>query len=358
MEEKIQQGGWTFLAPDGYINLREEMAPRKLRSWVAIDRPRAAIIRLIYRWYATGTTTLAQIAERLEQLHSTRIALGKHGCRASRGGAWYPQKIWAILNNRFYVGEVSVPSWKYVGSGVHPPIISTALFQRVQEVLAIYHQPLNAHDYLLQGRLWMQNVPLCCTLVKRPQRVYRYYYRILPNRKRTYYLADPIEYKVISAIRAHVATLGDAPAQTLTQRLNHMAKQRHTELAAHVNDLQAARERLIHLAARGRFSDAEVDAELNRLEHEQTLIQVEQQQIDQLMTMQAAAVSQMVTIIDTLHQWDEVSCEQQCITIQACIERIVLSEDQMVEHIQWQPLWQLVWYPDLPLEREQVVVYS
>ncbi len=351
MEEKVQGGGWTFLAPDGYSNLREEIAPRKVRSWVAIDRPRAAIIRLIYRWYATGTMTLADLVTRLEQLHSNRIARGKHGCRARRGGAWYPQQLWQILKNRFYIGEIRVQAWTYTGLGTHPPIISLALFQRVQDTLADRHQDTTRkHHYLLQGRLWIQQIPLFCTQVVRRQRVYQYYYHRLPNRKRVYYLADPIDQQVISAIYAHLATLGDDPAHTLVQRFNQTATQRQAELSTQITNLQAARSRLMHFATRGRFTEAEVDAEMNQLEHEHFWLQAEQQQIDQLIEMQTMVVADMMTIINTFQQWDRVSPEQQYTAIKQCVARVVLSADQMVERVQWQSLWQLLWYPDLPRE--------
>ena len=105
MREMVLAGGWPFTAPDGYQNCREYLNSHRRRCWVAVDRKRAAIIRLVYRWYARGNSTLESIAHALGRLHEQRIAQGKFGCCSERGQVWRPARLWVILTNPFYAGD-------------------------------------------------------------------------------------------------------------------------------------------------------------------------------------------------------------------------------------------------------------
>lgn len=111
MQEKVEQGGWPFLAPDGYQNCREEIGRRKFRSWIAVDRHRAAVVRLMFLWYKRGDTTLQGVVRRLSQLHNQREARGKSGCLRRSGKRWNAQTVHHMLTNRFYAGEIAVEGW-------------------------------------------------------------------------------------------------------------------------------------------------------------------------------------------------------------------------------------------------------
>jgi len=50
MQEALRRGRWTFLAPLGYLN-----APRAMRQSLIADPERAAIVRRLFKQYATGT---------------------------------------------------------------------------------------------------------------------------------------------------------------------------------------------------------------------------------------------------------------------------------------------------------------
>jgi len=52
MKEALRLGRWTFLAPLGYLN-----APRAMRHSLTPDPERAAIVRRIFKHYATGPYT-------------------------------------------------------------------------------------------------------------------------------------------------------------------------------------------------------------------------------------------------------------------------------------------------------------
>ena len=221
MREMVLAGGWPFSAPDGYQNCREYLNSHRRRCWVAVDRKRAAIIRLIYRWYARGTITIRDIANRLNRLHDQRAAQGKTGCLTCTGKRWGVQHLWIVLTNPFYAGVVEVPSWDIRVRGAHAAIIPSATVARVQTVLAAHRNgPLIQHVYLLQGRVGMhvqgEHVTLYCSTAT--QRNIRSYYRIVGGR-RQYFNANTMHRAVLIALRQRIATLGPDPQVAIAQRM-------------------------------------------------------------------------------------------------------------------------------------------
>src|SRR5918993_3381213 len=76
MQEALRRGRWTFLGPLGYLN-----APRAMRQSLIPDPERAAIVRRVFKQYATGTQPLSS------------------------------QAIGMLLRNRLYVGIIDVPEF-------------------------------------------------------------------------------------------------------------------------------------------------------------------------------------------------------------------------------------------------------
>jgi site-specific DNA recombinase len=175
MREMVLAGGWPFTAPDGYRNCREQLNSHKRRCWVEVDRPRAAIICLIFRWYARGDMTLRAIVSAMGALHAQRIAHGKSGCLTSEGKTWTAQTLARLLVNRFYTGSVVVPAWGLEVQGSHRAIVPPVLFDRVQAILSNHsYGPLVRHSYMLQGRVVMlldgSPTILCCSTATQKDR--------------------------------------------------------------------------------------------------------------------------------------------------------------------------------------------
>lgn len=116
MVEKVAQGGYPHHAPIGYKN-------DPLSRTIVVDPAKANFIRKMFEWYSTGDFSLAQIRERC-------IAEGFGG---GRGAAQISKsKVELILKNPFYVGQFR---WKgAIYPGAHTPIVSQALFDRVQDM--------------------------------------------------------------------------------------------------------------------------------------------------------------------------------------------------------------------------------
>jgi DNA invertase Pin-like site-specific DNA recombinase len=346
MQEKIEQGGWPFLAPDGYQNRREEIAPRKFHSWVAVDRHRAALVRLMYRWYARGDTTLRGTVRRLNQLHEQRSAQGKSGCLRRSAKRWDIQSVYRVLTNRFYVGEVIVDGWGLARPGKHPPIIRRALFDRVQQFLTAHgHGAMQRHVYLLQGVLWLDGaLSMQSTTVMRQGRPYTYYYRYTEAGRRVYYAADRIEQQVLQHIQMHITTLGDDPTTLLRQRLSANVAELRQRAHKRLDAVALERQRILHFAGKGKFTEAEVDAELNRLDTERVWAEREVDRAQTVKALHTTLLADAVTDLATFRCWADVPFEEQYQLIARMIRQVESNTDGTVINVVWQPLWELLWF--------------
>jgi len=96
MKEALRLGRWTFLAPLGYVN-----APRAMRQSLMRDPERAAIVRRLFKQYATGTYTKQEILPKATQW----------GLTNRRGQPLTSQAIGMLRRNRMYIGIIDVPDF-------------------------------------------------------------------------------------------------------------------------------------------------------------------------------------------------------------------------------------------------------
>ena len=118
LRQKVKRGEMPGLAPIGYLNILT--ADR--RKLIIVDKKRAPIIKKAFEMFATGNSTLKDICN----------FLAKNGITTS-GGKVVKDKISWILSNIFYYGH-----FKFLGEiheGIHEPIITKKLFDKVQGVL-------------------------------------------------------------------------------------------------------------------------------------------------------------------------------------------------------------------------------
>ncbi len=149
MIQKARQGGWPEMAPIGYKNVQTPVSGRLIRT-VEVDEERAPYITEAFKLYATGNYSLLELQE----------VLTKMGLR-SRPNTKHPSKpisksnLANILQNKFYTGIVV---WDGMETkGVHTPLISKDIFDRVQEVIKIHNQAgerKRKHPHYLRGTLF------------------------------------------------------------------------------------------------------------------------------------------------------------------------------------------------------------
>jgi DNA invertase Pin-like site-specific DNA recombinase len=122
LKEKAERGILPTRAPIGYKN-------NPLTGMIDIDQERAPFVRKIFELYATGNYSEKAIVE----------IINREGLRNSNGGKIHKSHIHRILKNPFYYGMFY---WAgELKKGIHAPLISKELFDKVQEILKRCNKP-------------------------------------------------------------------------------------------------------------------------------------------------------------------------------------------------------------------------
>lgn len=116
---RLKQGLFPFRAPIGYLD-NGGGEPKTL------DPAKAPLIKEMFDLYLTGD-------HGIRSLHAEMQA---RGLRNLNGGVLSRHGIEIILSNPFYCGIVRIKRSGETYDGVHDPLISTAVFQRVQDMKA------------------------------------------------------------------------------------------------------------------------------------------------------------------------------------------------------------------------------
>jgi site-specific DNA recombinase len=90
------------------------------------DPIRAPLVKAAFERYASGEYSLPQLAEEMY----------RRGLRNRNGGAVTVNGLATILKNPFYLGLMQILKAGQTFKGVHDPLISSALFEKAQAVLA------------------------------------------------------------------------------------------------------------------------------------------------------------------------------------------------------------------------------
>jgi hypothetical protein len=124
MQEKAEQAIWPKVAPLGYRNV----AGADGKKIIEPDPESAPIISHLFEWYATGTLSHKEVAQK------ARAA----GLVYRKSGAPVPvSTLHTTLRNRLYMGEFEWNGRVYEGK--HQPLVTRDLWERVQSVLDRRH---------------------------------------------------------------------------------------------------------------------------------------------------------------------------------------------------------------------------
>lgn len=119
MRRAKKEGRWMATAPRGYKNITTEEGKRIIVP--SVDAP---IMRWAFQQLATGVYPIDQI----------RRECNEKGLKCGR------DNFWQIIKNPVYCGKIFIPAYKdeeaHVVNGIHEPIISEELFNKVQDVLS------------------------------------------------------------------------------------------------------------------------------------------------------------------------------------------------------------------------------
>lgn len=168
MLEKAEQSIYPSFAPLGYRNV---MGPNGKRI-VEPDPDVAPIITQIFQWYATGQCSISEVTDRAQA-----TGLVSRGSKKSVSKS----NIHILLRKRFYTGYFDWNGKTYKGS--HEPLISIALFDRVQDILDgrfLAKPKVDKHEFAFSG---LVNCGHCgCALVAEKKKGKYVYYHCTGNK--------------------------------------------------------------------------------------------------------------------------------------------------------------------------------
>jgi len=141
MRGRFRQGLYPLRAPLGYLDCGKGQ-PK------ALDPEMAPLVKRTFELYATGSYSLYQLGQ-------TAYAFGlrnRVGNRVTRNG------LSTLLNNEFYMGIMRLKHSGERFPGIHPPLVSSELFECVQNILngRTPHRNIK-HEFLFRRLLKCQS---------------------------------------------------------------------------------------------------------------------------------------------------------------------------------------------------------
>lgn len=229
---RLKEGLYPNAAPIGYL----DMGKGKVKE---IDSIKGPLVRMAYELYDTGCYTLETLAEELYR-RGLRNRLGRRLCINS---------LSLILNNPFYAGLIRIKKTGITYAGAHTPIISMALFKRVQARLAgkLRHQGI-IHEFTFRG---LFRCALCGRAllgeVQKGHRYYRCHARGCPSKT---FREEVLEAAILNVFPA--LELSDDHRATILRELDVVMRddqdathQRQAHLRAQLGALQTRQAKLV-----------------------------------------------------------------------------------------------------------------
>ncbi len=149
MSQKAMAGGTPGKAPIGYLNRASvDDDGREVRT-VVLDPLRAEMVRTAFERYASGEVTVRDLATELADRGFTSLPTPSRAARPITAGLLHK-----ILVNPYYKGVVTFQGSEYPGR--HKPLVSDALWQRVQDALAlrVVGEKTRKHPFYLKSTVF------------------------------------------------------------------------------------------------------------------------------------------------------------------------------------------------------------
>jgi site-specific DNA recombinase len=338
--QKVRNGGTVGKAPVGYRNIRVLENGREIRT-VGIDEERAPLVRWAFEEYASGEQTLISLTAALADRGLTSPATARHVEKPLPKAT-----VHRMLRSRYYVGKVSWQGIEYEGS--HEPLITTELFQRVQDVLDAHNQAgekQRRHHHYLKGSVWCASCGsrLCITKsTNRHGTRYDYFFCVGRHQRRTDCTQSVIPIATVEEqveekwrhvqLDPHYA---DLLRQLLTQEIAQRREQAERDAAVATRKIQMLTEQRKKLLD-AHYANA---IPLDLLRSEQERIGKELEAAERL--LEAARVTHLriestlekcLSFLTDCHRaYIEASAKERRLMNQAVFERFLVGEDGIAE---------------------------
>ena len=153
LQRKFAEGGSVGKVPIGYLNTRERIEGREIRT-VAIDPERAPLIRTAFEAYATGEYSISDLRDLLDE-----AGLRTRHTPKCRPAPLSRTQVHRMLTDDFYIGVVTWDGAKNP-DGRHDPLIARETFEKVREVLGsalLSGNRTRKHKHYLRGSVFCGN---------------------------------------------------------------------------------------------------------------------------------------------------------------------------------------------------------
>ncbi len=121
MRQRLQDGRWTFPPPLGYRAGRDASGAKAIIP----DDQSAPLITQAFEEFVTGVYSREQVLRKMTQL----------GLRTRKGKGLSSQTFSQTLRKPVYAGRIVVPKWGIEVQGKFQPLVTEAVFNRVQALL-------------------------------------------------------------------------------------------------------------------------------------------------------------------------------------------------------------------------------
>ncbi len=181
---RLKQGIYPFAAPIGYLNTGKGAVK-------SIDPVKGPLVRLLFERYATNTVNFEML----------RHELASMGLCTRAGNPLNPSALSDVLNNPFYAGVIRIQRSGETFPGAHEPLITRALFERVQGILRGKTVPkAKKHQFLLRQMVKCGNCTRR-TLTGETHKSHVYYHCHGSNCTGRYWRGGELEGVVLDKIR-------------------------------------------------------------------------------------------------------------------------------------------------------------
>ncbi|GAB2646856.1 recombinase family protein [Kribbella swartbergensis] len=244
LETKAKSGGTPYKAPLGYLNLKEVVGQKLIRS-VVLDPDAAPLVRWALREFALGDWSLREMCDELERKGLRSRATQKRPAKPLTISGLHH-----LLRNPYYAGFVVYKGAYYQGN--HEPLVDIDSWLHIQDILTAHNkagEKDRKYPHYLKGTIYCSNCRGRLIYSRNRGRggLYEYFFCLTHATKRApcdrgYIKLEAIEFGIEDFYR------------TFELQPHHVVELRDTIRA----ELHAARERAAQDAERARRAVAKV----------------------------------------------------------------------------------------------------
>ena len=337
--QKIKSGGTIGLAPIGFLNVRENLGGREIRT-IAVDEERGPLIRSAFERYAEGDTSLRDLLDDLTDQGLNRKAGPKRPAKPLS-----LSQFQRLLRSPYYKGMVIYKGAAYPGN--HEALVSEQTWDTVQARLSARNhagEKKRSHHHYLKGTVFCGQCGsrlIVSNTKNRHGTIYPYFVCIGRQEKRTN--CDQKAMLIASVeqqIEAHYATI--QPKPEFLEALHLMIEEELAKQSTVMDKQHRAQERRKAklLQERTKLLEAHyADAvPIDLLRSEQARIAEELQRADELIDASTArhehVLTNLRTAVDQVGHWHTSYSEAEPDTgreiNQSVFAKILVSEDRPI----------------------------